>query len=499
MRGALKRSPGRDLPPLVPLAIESDNVRVSTDAVLADIPTSEHQQIIGPSGCGKSLLARHIAQTAVRRGRLAIVAPARDYNGKLSALLDRSVAHLHPETALQLMRAAERVGTPLLLILDGFNECARRWQQNLLRDLHAFSLRSPGVPILITAHEPLSLSEPLMSKVLRFAPLTRRDKVAVLRAYATDRLPSDAEAFVESFQTPFEISLAAGCLEEPACLVSRGALLDAYIRRRCEATANPGVVRRMLGAIAARMHQRLASSLPLSEVRQVAAKVLREANVPTQPLADALSCGLLDARQSRASFRHELLERALQSEALTARHGSGPDLALALMMPRNRSLVEFVVSLEADPEAIRRCLEAVADPTILTECLRGRYGDGARDVAIEESTHLIEAARRALEHTTVALTGSETWKTLDVTEGPVWPPYDRALMQAVGRMLPEGLFVEEAFRLIAQTEKRCLAVLSRTDGSLAPADAMSLFAGLYVFTRGGGNSVLPASIIYQAS
>jgi hypothetical protein len=57
-----------------------------------------------------------MALTAVRRGRLAIVAQAREYDGKLSLLMDRSVAHLHPDTARQLMRAAERVGCPVVLL-----------------------------------------------------------------------------------------------------------------------------------------------------------------------------------------------------------------------------------------------------------------------------------------------------------------------------------------------------------------------------------------------
>jgi hypothetical protein len=131
---------------------------------------------------------------------LPIIAAARDYDGKLSALLDRSVAHAHPDTALQLFRAAEQTGCPPTLIIDGFT------------------------------------------------PLASERKVAVLRAYAGDRLLPDAEALAEPFQIPYEPSLAAACLEDPACLVSRTALFDAYSRRRCEGTSNAPVVRTALCA-----------------------------------------------------------------------------------------------------------------------------------------------------------------------------------------------------------------------------------------------------------
>jgi len=489
----------RDLPANVPTPMEGNDGIFASDTLLDALIAGEHLQLIGPSGCGKSLLAKHMALTAVRRGRLAIVAHAREYDGKLSVLMDRSAAHLYPDTALQLMRVAERVGCPVVLILDGFNECPLRLQENLIKDLHAFSLRSP-TPILITAQERVPASE-LKGRTLAFAPLNRKHKLAVLRAYAEDHLPTDAEVLVEPFQTPYEVSLAAGCLEDAACLASRAALFDAYIQRRCETTTNSAVVRRVLCAVAARMHQRLVSGLPAGEVRQLTAKVLSDENARTQLLTEALSCGLLEMRQGRCSFRHELLERSLQAEALVQKHGSSADVGLALMMPRNRPVAEFVVAMEANPEAVRRYLEALADPTILLDCLRGRCGEVARDVAARESARVIEAAEQALAHTVVQLTGNESWKSLDVTEGPVWSSYDRALMQAVGKMLAEGLLLDEVFRLIARTEERCRAVLTESEigGTLARADVMSLFAGLYVFTRGDATSCLPASTIYHSS
>ena len=114
---------------------------------------------------------------------------------------------------------------------------------------------------------------------------------------------------------------------------------------------------------------------------------------------------------------------------------------------------------------------------------------------------MIQAAEQALAHTAVRLTSDENFKRLIVTEGPQWSLYDRALLQTVGKMLHQGLFLDETFRLIARTEERCRALLTENevDGSLSRADASALFAELYVLIAGDGTSALPASTIYHSS
>jgi hypothetical protein len=74
-------------------------------------------------------------------------------------------------------------------------------------------------------------------------------------------------------------------------------------------------------------------------------------------------------------------------------------------------------------------------------------------------------------------------------------------MQAVGCVLPDGPFLDEAFRLIAATDRRCYAALagSGPGGTVSLADAAHLFASLYVFQAGDDASNLPASTVYHAS
>jgi hypothetical protein len=111
------------------------------------------------------------------------------------------------------------------------------------------------------------------------------------------------------------------------------------------------------------------------------------------------------------------------------------------------------------------------------------------------------AAEAALSETRILLEGDATLKRLRVADGPTWSAYERALMQAVGCVLPDGPFLDEAFRLIAATDRRCYAALagSGPGGTVSLADAAHLFASLYVFQAGDDASNLPASTVYHAS
>jgi hypothetical protein len=488
----------RGLAHLVPTTLEQDRGPAPDDAVQNNLLRGEHLQLIGPSGCGKTLLATHLALAALRAGRLPIIAAAKEYEGKLSALLDRSVAHLHPHTAINLLRAADRNGSPLTLVLDGLNECPKKWQKSLLKDLQAFYLRW-RLPILITSQEPAPLTGPLTGAIFRFAPLTPAERLAVLRAYAPEETGDAVLALCEPFTTPFELSLAAEGLTELGLMTSRASLLDRYVRRRCERTENPAIVRSILCALAERMHRRLVSNLAMNEVWRVAHRIITREGGRSQLLADALSCGLLEVRQDRCTFRHELFERFFQAEALVRLHRTSGELAGALAEPRNRLLAEFVIGTEPDESAVRECLTSLVDSRVITECLQGKWGGLAREVATSECVRLLHAAELALEGLDVEIEGEEDFKRVTIKRGRTWSAYECAVMQAIGEVLPEGLFLDEFLRLVRHTEEACrwsLANRPGAGGRLKLSDVTWLFASLFVF-QGGERDLFPVSVIYH--
>src|SRR5438093_11525045 len=80
--------------------------------------------------------------------------------------------------------------------------------------------------------------------------------------------------FCEAFQTSYEISLAAQCVEEVRSQPTRTRLFEAYTHRRCTNSSNPSVTRRVLCALAEMMGERLAGGLSVVEVTLAAETIL---------------------------------------------------------------------------------------------------------------------------------------------------------------------------------------------------------------------------------
>ncbi|GIW88261.1 MAG: hypothetical protein KatS3mg108_2585 [Isosphaeraceae bacterium] len=490
----------KGLPALVPTNIrQPDGTEAPSSAIINQLLRGAHTQLVGPSGYGKTLHAKQMALAALRGGRIPVFASAREYEGKLSTLLDRSVSHLHPDTALHLLDAADRNGSPVSLVIDGFNECPKKWQKNLLKDLQAFYLRW-RVPILITAQESPELTEPLAGERYVFAPLNSEQRYAVLNSYVAGGASEEITSLCEPFETPYELSLAAECLSEIGSLATRASLFDAYVHKRCQGTDSPAVVRSILCGLADRMQRRFVSTLTMNEVWRVAQGVVASEGGRSVLVPEVLACGLLDVRQNWCAFRHEILERFFQAEALTRTHPSLDELARAIALPRHRHLVEFVLGSEGDESSIRECLVSLADGRALADCLRGRLGDVARDVARSECIRLLHAAESSLDGMDVELEGSESISLLTIPRGPRWSPYDLALMNAIGEMLAEGQFVDGFLRLLRRTEGTCRLALSDKaglNGRLRPGDATWMYASLFVIQRGGDESYFPVSVIYH--
>src|SRR5262249_18476370 len=160
-------------------------------------------------------------------GGLVLLVREREFDDRLSALLNRSVAHLHPGAAAEILDAAQKTGTRLSLVLNGVNECPPRLRKRLLPDVQSLVLRSP-LPVLITAREPVEVPAELQGVVYRFVPLTQEQRAAVLRAHAPAGVGEEAFGLCDAFGTPYELSVAAAVLGELTPAAHRAGLLDAY-------------------------------------------------------------------------------------------------------------------------------------------------------------------------------------------------------------------------------------------------------------------------------
>ena len=150
-------------------------------------------------------------------------------------MLDRNLAHLYPDTSQHFFLAAERNGSPIALIIDGFNECPQKVEEISAQGSPGFLSPASHADSDLLAQQPIPVADELAGVItVLFEPLTEEQRADVLKSYVPDGLPERIEMLCMPFRSPYELSLAAECLAQIGGKTSRGMLFHAYVRRHCD-------------------------------------------------------------------------------------------------------------------------------------------------------------------------------------------------------------------------------------------------------------------------
>ncbi len=490
-----------DLKPLISTGLKTGDDEINADGLQKFLLLGKHGQLFGPSGCGKTHLAYHMAMFSIRNGQIVIFASAKNYEGGLNSLLNQSISYLYPGTARDFLDLCSKTSTPTALIIDGFNECPLKFQKDLLKDLQAFFLKNP-MPILITSQQTLELPSSLSGKTYCFNELSQAEKKKVFESYSSNLSYNDKSGILEPFTTALEISMAAECSAEiKGQFLTRAELYEKYSRRCLREIENNLAVRQMLINLANKMAKRLVKSLPLSEVERIGLPFSDLSPDQVSIFNDALDSALLETKEGRCSFRHELFQHFFEALAFLREFSEPHILAVNLKLPRYSHIQELVVSLLEDEESVRECLLAVSDVRLLRNSLLGYFGDSAKNIVIRDAHGLIKRAIQDLEHIDVELIPSVfPIPILQLERAAMWTPYEHALMKAIGEVMGTGLCMDEVFYLVRKTDQVSQNQLLEKEGSLPPSRLSELFANLYIFSRGGPQvyTVLPVTVMVLA-
>jgi len=483
---------GCNLHELVPTTIDRDGNAQPSDILAGLLSEGIHAQLTGPSGCGKSHHAKHAGLRAAAAGRVPIFISAKEYQGELRSLLDRAVAPYHPNPASHLYAAATRLGIPLSLIVDGFNECRQDLQKQLLENVQALYLRWK-MAVVFTTQSNIEMPMELRGPIISFRKLNDAEAISVFTSYATTQGDSSTRVTCTAFRTPYEISLAASCCEQLPATATRSQLLDTYLRRQLERTRSPAVARRCLRAIAWEMNEQFAESLTLIDAWQIIESVITREGASASLGDDLLRIGILDVARGQCAFRHELLAGILIAEHII---NDAKDILVVceqIRVPKNRRVADHVIGLLGSNEAVRSVLRAVPDAGLLLSAIHGELGDKAFSVARVDCLELLARAERCLDNLAVdsEVNPTSLW-TMSVTGIPEWTEYEVALLDAMGLALCESWILERVLRLARCTEHACKEVLASSVAESRPSRSEA-FQSLFVLGSLKGGSVLPVN------
>jgi hypothetical protein len=491
----------RDLPTLVPTTVTCCGDSLQSTSLLDILDRRQHAKLIGESGTGKSLLARHLVIAATRSGDLVIFAQARHFDSRLSSLLTRSIAHLHPGTAIELIEAAAKTGVNVSLILDGINECPHNLRDTLVADVAAFALRWP-VPIIVTSQRSDQIPSDLTGKEYEFSLPNSDERAAILGSYIPAVETSAILPLCDPFRTPFELSLAAEAISDITGKPHRTSLLDTFIRQRCERTPNPILARRILVAIAERMHDELKSNLSQLEMWPLILPLCEQYGSSPSLVSDLFDLQILESSAGKYAFRHELFETFMQAEALLRKSAESESLSHLLCKPRSRALAPAVLGLLRDDAVIKDVLCALNDSRTISLSLIGACGEVAQLSATALCRQALRAGLEGLSSVDLQIEwqGQGPTKYFHVDGGTSLLPSTTAGLFAVGEVLHHGLFLTEALTLARQTDESCRAELARLR-SKPPSIGLldSLYQYGLIFNPRVDKAVLPAAVVYHGS
>jgi hypothetical protein len=453
----------------------------ATHAVL-DCPSAV--LIKGPSGCGKTLLARSVAVGAVARGYVPLLLSANTFNGRLQDALNAEAALLDTSSAREILRASRIRSKPLILLIDGFNECPPRLQDLLLRSVHAFSSRYHARIVITTQMIPRRID------LLRSETLTiRPPSIALKGRLAKHNLAIGDESVSQLLRTA-RSGLEAVLVGEAGSLLpagaSRFALFDAFSRVKLGSLASEGVS--LLSDFAGALIASASFGLSVRQFDRLAAtrKYARD-------VRDAVDqSGLLERRGDRVTFIHELFlesftaEYAIRNTMLTAE-----SLQAALQLPRYESSKEFIVGGLEDDTLLHQFLSSCSNPEVLRACADGTCGRAAQEWATQGLRHFISTMTSEAEGIAFEMSDRGFQGFAILPETIMMSPTSKTFVPSMWRLLLQGEFLPEMMTALASMDAAIeRSVVGHRDAAREKrvSARSGIFAEAYVGSRKAGVS-----------
>ncbi|OSQ39121.1 hypothetical protein THS27_21715 [Thalassospira sp. MCCC 1A01428] len=405
--------------------------------------------LIGRSGCGKTLAACRSGILAAERGRVPIFVGAKDFEGDFGRLINREATLLGAPSAATLLAACLRLDRAVLLIIDGYNECAEQNRETLVRSIAAMGDRY-GANVAITSQIGLPLPELLGTPEVHLAPISEEAKLAIAGAAARSPIHSSARSWIGAVKTGLEARMIGELQDSIAEPDNRSALFAAFVRHRLGSRNAQAIS--LLVLIAKTLSDRLSFSLTSREVDRIT-----EACGFNSVLLDALErAGLVVRRGGRVSFGHEMYLDVFAAEAIIRdADGDLGKILDALRQPLHRGRGAAIVGAIDDDRLQLGVLEGICIPEVFADCLEGTCGSFAQQWAHQRANTVI--ARMAEEAETLSFEYDETehppFRRTDATAGR-WSAIDVEFVKALPSEFVSGSFIEPVFEIIATVDRR---------------------------------------------
>lgn len=471
-------------------SLKPDSYRVGNDEFdagrVADCVAQDGEDllILGPSGCGKTLLAKKIAIHSLGQGHVPIFLQAKYFAGRLGESIEREAVTLGAPSATSLIRAARAIGSPLVLVLDGYNECPATEQLVLTRSLAA-AVRRFGARLVVSTQAEVARPDLIDARHVTVREPSKALKAAIAGTSAGDRF----DYLLDSVSSGLEADLVGRVGATLADGSSRFALFDAYTRQKLGDDASDGI--RFLAAVAGRLVDRLSFSLSIRDFDRLAATE----RIPGDVLGRIVAAGLVLRRSDKVSFRHELIFAAFAAESVVRRTNRDVEEVLrALGAPKYRNARPLILGAYDDNELVVKVLAETTDADLLRAASEGDCGLAARNWTVARCEQMLEKLTSEAAAVGFSLQCG-IWNGAGVCEHSAceWTPAELALMTTISYGVWRGSYLDQVLHAVGvmdQSLSRGFQLLKDEAREKKIALRSGLFADAYVTSGKAGISHL---------
>jgi hypothetical protein len=454
---------------------------ISASEVLEKVLLSRSALLIrGPSGCGKSLLSARIATECLQAGVLPIHIQGKDFEGKLQKIIDAELGLLGT-SARALLSASRHLERPLVLFLDGYNECPEPLRPVLTRALQAFSLRY-GAGIVLTSQGALVRQELLSIEEILVNPPQSALKLRLAKLSPEDENLTNCQALLEIVRSGLEADLIGQAAASLPAGASKFLIFDTVARKRLRESAVAGT--RALCGFAEELISQTAFSLSVREFD----RFCDATGVTDATRSVILESHLVSQRGDRISFSHEMFFSAFMAESAVRAARKDPERVQAVLRsPRFHDSKVFIIGAIEDDSTLRHLLDKNTDQGILESCVKGACGEAARRI-VNAKLDVLLAEMVSEPSDLHFLLNGEGWHCSSIeTSGrrPILSAFE-AFLPAIGWLLMQGRHLDRVMTACRAMEGR-LVEANRDLYEEAKAKKVPLqheiFSKAYVFNR----------------
>jgi hypothetical protein len=457
--------------------------------------SGENLNFLGPSGCGKTLASYKIATDFCVQGGIAVVLPAVNYSGDVRQVLDAEVSELDVPSFRSLLEACSETQGRLLLVVDGYNECAPHRRSNLIRSVAAIVRQSKG-SVVITSQVPIERRDLLTVTQVDVPTPSSTTKAKICTQITGQKAISDGVlALLESVSSGLEARIVGELGSQLVIGSSRFAILDSYVRRLLGDLASHGIT--VLSEFARALVERISFSLSQPDFDRLAVAM----GFKTEALSCLCRFRFIVERGTRVSFGHELFFRAFDAESVVRQANGDPSILMnALSTPVHKDSAAMIVGAIDNEGLLISLLPQISDQSILESCISGECGLLAKRWVEREIVKVIERVGEEISGLVFELK-EDAWMGLSVVEQSLLPltSQEHSLLAICALRAKDGYYFDDILSAVGSMDRKLSSELSRLSAEARERELKlpirsALFGNMYVFARGPGIGNLVRSI-----